>query len=75
MDNFVWDIITNGFYNVVGYSLPRCDLRYMWNINIQYMWKIYYKYTIIQINAQYHVIVSQVFADPVSVFILLGFSS
>jgi len=36
LDNFVWDIITNGFYIVVGYSLPRCDLRYMWNINIQY---------------------------------------
>jgi len=34
-----------------------------------------HKYTIVQINTQYKVLVNQVFANPVSVFILREFSS
>jgi len=48
LDNFVWDITANDFYNLVGYSLPRCDLQ----IHVEY------KYTV---NTQYNVLVSQVF--------------
>jgi len=29
-------IIANNFYNIVGYSLPGCDLQYMWSISTQY---------------------------------------
>jgi len=47
LDNFVWDITANDFYNVVGYSLPRCDLR----LHMEH------KYTV---NTQYDVLVKQV---------------
>jgi len=48
LDNFVWNITANDFYNVVGYSLPRCDVR----LHMEY------KYTVVQINTQYNVFVS-----------------
>jgi len=46
-------------------SLPSGDL----------LLHVEHKYTIVQTNTQYNVLVNQVFANPVSVFILLGFSS
>jgi len=40
MDNFVWGVTVNDFYNIVGYCLPRCDLR----LRVEY--KYTNKYTI-----------------------------
>jgi len=48
LDYFVWDITANDFYNVVGYSLPRCDVR----LHMEY------KYTVVQVNTQHNVFVS-----------------
>jgi len=59
------DVGLRGFYTILGYSLPRCDLQF----------HVEHKYTIVQTNTQYNVLVNQVFTNPVSVFILLGFSS
>jgi len=59
------DVGVSGFYTILAYSLPRCDLR----LHVEC------KYTIVQTNTQYNVLVNQVFANPVSVFILLGFNS
>jgi len=50
---------------VLTYSLPSGDL----------LLQTECKYTIVQINTQYNVLVNQVFANPVSVFVLLGFRS
>jgi len=36
VDKFVWDITANVFYNIAGYSLPGCDLQYMWSISTQH---------------------------------------
>ena len=63
-DCFVSDVGVSGFYTILAYSLSRYDLR----LHVEC------KYTIVQINTQYNVLVNQVFANPVSVFILLGFS-
>jgi len=57
------DVGVSGFYTNLAYSLPRYDLRL----------HVDCKCTIVQINTQYNVLVNQVFANPVSVFILLGF--
>ena len=46
------DVGVSGFYTVLAYSLPRCDLRLY----------VECKYRIVQINAQYNVLVNQVFA-------------
>jgi len=35
VNNFLRDIIANDFYIIVGYSLPGCDLQYIWSISIQ----------------------------------------
>jgi len=59
------DIGASGFYAILAYSLPKCDLRLY----------VECKHTIVQTNTQYNVLVNQVFANPVSIFILLGFSS
>jgi len=61
---FMSDVGVSGFYTILAYSLPRCGLR----LHVEC------KYTVVQINTQYNVLVNQVFANPVSVFILLGFS-
>jgi len=50
---------------ILGYSLPRCDLR----LHVEY------EYTIIRINTQHNLLVIQVFVNPVSVFVLLEFRS
>ena len=55
----------NCFYNVLICSLLSGDLLLQTDC----------KYTIVQINIQYNALVNQVFANPVSVFILLEFSS
>jgi len=62
---FMSGVSVSGFCTILAYSLPRCDLR----LHVEC------KCTIVQINTQYNVLVNQVFANPVSVFILLGFSS
>jgi len=62
---FMSDVGVNGLYTILAYSLPRYDLRS----------HVECKYTIVQLNTRYNVLVNQVFANPVSVFILLGFSS
>jgi len=62
---FMSDVGVSGFYTILGYSLPRRDLR----LHVEH------KHTIVQTNTQYNVLVNQVFANPVSVFILLEFSS
>ena len=59
------DVGVSGFYTILAYSLPRCDLR----LHVEC------KYTIVQINTQYNVLVNQVFANPVSVFVLHEFRS
>ena len=59
---FMSDVGVCGFYTILAYSLPRCDLRL----------HVKCKYTIVQINTQYNVLVNQVFANPVSVFILFS---
>jgi len=41
-------INVNNFYNVLDYSLPNCDLR----LHAEY------KYTMVQINTQYNVLVN-----------------
>jgi len=53
------------FYQVLVCSLPSGDL----------LSQTECKYTIVQINTQYNVLVNQVFANPVSVFVLLEFRS
>jgi len=35
LDYFLWDITANDFYNAVGYSLPRYDVRLHMEYNIQ----------------------------------------
>ena len=55
----------NCFYKVLIWSLPSGDL----------LLQTECEYTIVQINTQYNVLVNQVFANPVSVFILLEFWS
>jgi len=59
------DVGVSGFYTILGYSFSRCDLR----LHVEY------EYTIVRINTQYNVLVNQVFANPVSVFVLLEFRS
>jgi len=55
----------NCFYKVLICSLPSGDL----------LLQTECKYTIVQINTQCNVLVNQVFANPVSVFVLLEFRS
>jgi len=62
---FMSGVSVSGFYTILAYSLPRCDLR----LHVEC------KYTIVQINTQCNVLVQQVFANSVSVFTLLGFRS
>jgi len=52
-------------YKVLIFFLPSGDL----------LLQTECKYTTVQINTQYNVLVNQVFANPVSVSILLEFSS
>ena len=50
MNTFVWDITTINFDNIIGYSRPGCDLQ----LHVEY------KYTVVQINTQYDVLVNQI---------------
>jgi len=49
----------------MGYSRPGCDLQ----LHVEY------KYTVVQINTQYNVLMNQMFVNSVSDFILLEFNS
>ena len=49
--NFAWNVNANGFYNVLGYSLPHCHLR----LHVEY------KYTIVRINTRHNVRVNYMF--------------
>jgi len=55
----------NCFHKVLVCSLPSGDL----------LLQTECKYTIVQTNTQYNVLVNQMFANPVSVFVLLEFRS
>jgi len=46
--NFILIVNVNSFYNVLGYSLPNCDLR----LHAEY------KYIMVWINTQYNVLVN-----------------